>query len=649
MPRTREQHGRRRSKAIPLHRFAKAKGIFAALIVFLAWEACNRASTHGLGSFGSFASSASARDREHHTEDGVEKSDFQQPPPPPAPPPPTETDSNQGMSPRENMASPPETNSYGSEDSHASSGESEFSRSQNGESDFSKSQNSESDNSKIQGSDAGRNGGTARGARGGRDFDDESKPPRTVENLLKRLFKTKSNPEEEHERDHEQQQEHAHDKKETVEQKDIQKDSKHKGGNPAHGLVDGFPQSPAHEVLAINAGPAVVAHAKALGFQTVHGTHLAGLGLSVTRLRPPPGMDANAAQALLSRDLPSDLFGLNQKYRIYKTATGTKPDELHGSPASHDARNAQCNEDHCYGRNLIGWRPTASGCAAGVRIGIIDTAVDLTHPALSHKKFEQRHLGPEGTPGPDWHGTGVTALLAGDPSSGTPGLVPGAQFMIADIFHADDDGEPASDTLSMLRALDWLDAKKVNIINMSLSGPKDDLVESAIKKLSAKGVLFVAAAGNEGPTAPPSYPAAYDNVIAVTAVTKNLQSYRYANRGSYIDIAAPGVFIWTALPGSKEGYHSGTSFATPFVTASLATMYSQHVIRSKKDALSAMHFQDLGEPGRDAIYGEGLMLAPSACSRSNQIAQTAHGTGAQSPDSNMAGSTSVEQLPWLPH
>lgn len=555
------------------------------------------------------------------------------------------------------MASPPETNSYGSEDSHASSGESEFSRSQNGESDFSKSQNSESDNSKSQGSDAGRNGGTARGARGGRDFDDESKPPRTVENLLKRLFKTKSNPEEEHEheRDHEQQQEHAHDKKETVEQKDIQKDSKqqkdskHKGGNPAHGLVDGFPQSPAHEVLAINAGPAVVAHAKALGFQTVHGTHLAGLGLSVTRLRPPPGMDANAAQALLSRDLPSDLFGLNQKYRIYKTATGTKPDELHGSPASHDARNAQCNEDHCYGRNLIGWRPTASGCAAGVRIGIIDTAVDLTHPALSHKKFEQRHLGPEGTPGPDWHGTGVTALLAGDPSSGTPGLVPGAQFMIADIFHADVDGEPASDTLSMLRALDWLDAKKVNIVNMSLSGPKDDLVESAIKKLSAKGVLFVAAAGNEGPTAPPSYPAAYDNVIAVTAVTKNLQSYRYANRGSYIDIAAPGVFIWTALPGSKEGYHSGTSFATPFVTASLATMYSQHVIRSKKDALSAMHFQDLGEPGRDAIYGEGLMLAPSACSRSNQIAQTAHGTGAQSPDSNMAGSTSVEQLPWLPH
>lgn len=626
MPGIREQHGRRRSKAIPTHRFAKAKGVFAALILFLAWEACNRADTGGWCGFGSFAGSASARDRERHTEDGVEKGDFQQPTT-------TETDSNQGTTSRETVVNPPETNSYGSEDSHASSGESDFSKNQNGE----------ADNSKSQGGDTARNGGTTRGPWRGRDFDDESKPPRTVENLLKRLFKTNSGPEEEHE------QERAHDKKETAEQKDIHKDSKHKGGIAAQGPIDGFPQSPAHEVLAINASPAVVAHAKALGFQTVHGTNLAGLGLSVTRLRPPPGMDANAAQALLSRDLPSDLFGLNQKYRIYKTATGTKPDELHGSPAAHDARNAQCNEDHCYGRNLIGWKPTASGCAAGVRIGIIDTAVDLTHPALSHKKFEQRHLGPEGTPGPDWHGTGVTALLAGDPSSGTPGLVPGAQFMIADIFHADVDGEPASDTLSMLRALDWLDARKVNIINMSLAGPKDDLVESAIEKLSAKGVLFVAAAGNEGPAAPPSYPAAYDNVIAVTAVTKNLQSYRYANRGSYIDISAPGVFIWTALPGSKEGYHSGTSFATPFVTASLATMYSQHVIRSKKDALSAMHFQDLGEPGRDAIYGEGLMLAPSACSRGNQIAQTTHSAGAQSPDSNMAGSTSVEQLPWLPH
>jgi subtilisin family serine protease len=229
--------------------------------------------------------------------------------------------------------------------------------------------------------------------------------------------------------------------------------------------------------------------------------------------------------------------------------------------------------------------------------------------------------------------------------SGTPGLIPDAQFEIADIFHADADGEPASDTLSMLRAFDWLEVKNVNIINMSLSGPQDDLVRKAIEKLSAKGILFVAAAGNDGPAAGPSYPAAYGSVIAVTAVGKDMQSYRYANRGTYIDIAAPGVAIWTALPGSKEGYHSGTSFATPYVTATLATIYSRHAIKSKPEALNQMSFRDLGAPGRDPIYGEGLLVAPATCG-GNQIAGSSHTPPQSDGNANLAGSPEAERLPW---
>jgi len=214
--------------------------------------------------------------------------------------------------------------------------------------------------------------------------------------------------------------------------------------------------------------------------------------------------------------------------------------------------------------------------------------------------------------------------------------------VIADIFHADADGQPASDTLSMLRALDWLEAEKVKIVNMSLSGPHDELVLRAIARLSAKGILLVAAAGNDGPGAGPSYPAAYNNVIAVTAVGKDLQNYRYANRGDYIDIAAPGVSIWTALPGSKVGYHSGTSFATPYVTAALAAIYNWRAVKSKPEALKQLAFKDLGAPGRDPIYGEGLLVAPTACG-SSQIARVMPGRPTTAPTT-----TSVkERLPWL--
>lgn len=172
----------------------------------------------------------------------------------------------------------------------------------------------------------------------------------------------------------------------------------------------------------------------------------------------------------------------------------------------------------------------------------------------------------------------------------------------------------------MLRAFNWLEGEGVKIINMSLSGPPDTLIEDAVAKLAAKGIILVAAAGNEGPNnTGPSYPAAYDDVIAVTAVNKNLQNYRYANRGSYVDVSAPGVAIWTALPGSQHGYHSGTSFATPYVTASLAAIYPRVGGQNTTAALQALVFRDLGDAGADAVYGRGLLVAPTSCA-AGQIA-----------------------------
>lgn len=410
----------------------------------------------------------------------------------------------------------------------------------------------------------------------------------------------------------------------------------------------GMPPQP--ELLAIDASPETITRARNLGFQIGHSAKLSKLKFSVTRLVVPKGLSTAQAKQLLAQKFPEISIEPNQKYRIYKTATGIEEAATAKPGIGNGAQPPSCMQDQCFASKLIGWKPALNSCANGAKIGIIDTSVDLTHPAFVRTKLTVTHFGPSKPPAPDWHGTGVTAILAGNAKSATPGLVPGANFYLADVFHADDDGQPASDTVSMLRAFDWLESQGVKIINMSLSGPRDELVSRAIQKLAAKGIVLVAAAGNEGPSAAPSYPAAYDGVIAVTAVNKNLRGYRYANRGDYIDVAAPGVGIWTALPGARQGFHSGTSFATPYITAILATVMARSSSTIPSDLLRRLDVQDLGDPGPDPIYGKGLVLAPQACgggavaqARISETGSTQRASGF----SRASAGQGREVLPWL--
>ena len=113
------------------------------------------------------------------------------------------------------------------------------------------------------------------------------------------------------------------------------------------------------------------------------------------------------------------------------------------------------------------------------------------------------------------------------------------------------------------------------------------MLHHGVRELTKAGIVVVAAAGNEGPSAPPGYPAAYEEVIAVTAVDRNLAAYRYANRGDHIDLAAPGVDVWTALPDRREGPQTGTSFAVPYVTAVVAVAHGAAGLRPDADPLAA--------------------------------------------------------------
>jgi subtilisin family serine protease len=110
------------------------------------------------------------------------------------------------------------------------------------------------------------------------------------------------------------------------------------------------------------------------------------------------------------------------------------------------------------------------------------------------------------------------------------------------------------------------------LFNLSFTGPRDPSVEQIIRIAEGKGAVFIAAAGNGGPSAPAAFPAAYDTVVAVTAVDSRDKLYERANRGSYIALAAPGVDI--LAPAPKRGYElsSGTSLAAAHVSGIVALM-----------------------------------------------------------------------------
>ena len=144
------------------------------------------------------------------------------------------------------------------------------------------------------------------------------------------------------------------------------------------------------------------------------------------------------------------------------------------------------------------------------------------------------------------------------------------------------------------------------MINISLTGPDNRLLKTAIERLDERGIGLVAAVGNEGPAAPPLYPAAYGPVIGVTAVNASGELYRWANQGEQVLFAAPGVAVPVAKPEGGMALDSGTSLAAPVVTSALACELNRVDLSGAIQALKS-NARDLGEPGRDTRFGHGLL------------------------------------------
>ena len=346
-----------------------------------------------------------------------------------------------------------------------------------------------------------------------------------------------------------------------------------------------------------------------------------GAGLLLVSL-PPDGPNAWDVQRELEASFPDTRLGLNYVYRTYKPYRGASQPEMLPKGTARKG----CSAELCYGPDVIHWNKSLAVCAAGLKVGMIDTSIDAAHPAFPPKGvkvFDLAHK-HDAPPAVHWHGTGVLSLMAGVADSSTPGLIPGAAFSAANVFFTNKDGELETDTAHLTEALAAMKGEGVRVVNMSLVGPQDDLVHRRITDMATyDGVVFVAAAGNGGPDALPGYPAAYEEVIAVTAVDRNKASYDHANRGTYIDMAAPGVQILAALPGGKEGLLSGTSFAAPFVTAVVAVAYRDTGLekaakegRGRLDPKGVMlsHLFRKDElQTRSPIKGYGLVRAPDKC------------------------------------
>lgn len=256
--------------------------------------------------------------------------------------------------------------------------------------------------------------------------------------------------------------------------------------------------------------------------------------------------------------------------------------------------------------------PAPQGKSGGKAvIGLIDTSLVRKHPAFARANITERDFVESSNARPTAHGTAIASVLVGN-ERGHKGLLPDARLMAASVFYQGDSGATGATTSALIAALDWMSSEGVQVVNMSLAGPPNQVLGQMIDTLTKRGMIVVAAVGNDGPAARPLYPAAFEPVVAVTAVDKQKKIYRWANQGPQVDFAAWGVNAPVARVKGGYGEESGTSFAAPVVAAALADLVARGA-GSTSAAVQALigRVEDLGPAGRDNTFGYGLVKPAS--------------------------------------
>lgn len=328
------------------------------------------------------------------------------------------------------------------------------------------------------------------------------------------------------------------------------------------------------EVVAIDPTAVAMDRARSAGFSLVEERTLAELDLRIVVLQVPPDTSTRSALRQLRRLDPAGSYDFNHVYFGSAADTAQAKD-----PVVAPAR---------------GQGP--------LRVGLIDSGVSPGHPSLAG--VDLKRWGCAGQSHPESHGTAVASLLVGNSGNAA---TPGAVLYAADIYC----GRPTGGAVTAFaQAMAWMARERVGVINLSLVGPPNQLLERATRSMVARGHVLVAAVGNDGPAAPDLYPASYPMVIGVTAVDRRRRVLPEAGRGEQVDFAAPGSDLRVARPSGDWGIVRGTSFAAPLVARAAARLISApgEGVVSRIYAQLSRQCTDLGPKGRDNTYGQGLLV-----------------------------------------
>lgn len=383
-----------------------------------------------------------------------------------------------------------------------------------------------------------------------------------------------------------------------------------------------LPERAERELTALGLDDDDVAALEAQGFAVDERVLIELLGGELVRLVAPDGVSLEDARATVASLNATSAVDFNHYYR----------------PEARPVED--CEGMNCPATELIDWHfaATEDSCVVPARIGLIDTGINPDHDAFSAGSVTVLdRVGQDEETSDLKHGTAVAALLVGSKQERTSGLLPGADLIAVDAFQTAG-ADTRATAYDLVRAIDRVAREEIAVLNLSLAGPANELLERTVAAIAANGIILVAAAGNEGPNAEPAFPAAYDDVIAVTAVDRNMRPYRRAGQGDHIDIAAPGVEIWTAASISGARPKTGTSFAAPFVTAAIALAKAIDPTMNAKAIEDHLETSadDLGDPGRDPVFGLGLLNTSALC---RVVTATQRETGEPSLISDSEGGT----------
>lgn len=317
------------------------------------------------------------------------------------------------------------------------------------------------------------------------------------------------------------------------------------------------------ELLTIDASAAQLAPLEQAGFRILDRERIEGMDFEVIRLGVPEGLSLAQAQALAARLSPELVLSA---------------DHLHfeaGAPVTVPMASLSAMS-----------LAAIQAAPISVPVGIIDGAPGKAVSVAATKGFAR------GAPLASDHGSAVASLLS---------AVGVKTLRVADVYGQDPAGGNA---LAISKALGWLSASGCKVVTISLVGPRNPLVERAVEVARARGVIVVAAVGNDGPAAPPAYPASYDGVLAITGADRKGRALIEAGRALHVDYAAPGAQVFALDAKGRGRLWRGTSFAAPLAAARVAAVLpSEQRWRVKLDAEA----RDLGAKGVDEIFGRGLL------------------------------------------